>query len=884
MKNAKLAARDQFVCLAIAFSTTFLNSCQEEVESSISTEPSSSESIEASPVSGSIESADSSSIAGSLEIILTPKDGVPISSVANAKVVADGRPEIEGKSDANGVVNMQNILPGALTINVLSADESGAALIGGASAKYGIRLPGVVVKSGQATDLGNQVMKETGSISGTIAIYSNPNNLSLVGTQIFVPGTSFSAFAAENGAFKMSGLPEGEYDVYAMKDGFATLKISGIRVDEAQDTEVGSLALSLSNGPEGSVNIVADSTASIGGISSKIETSFSRTVEFSLVFDSDAALMKVSDEPAFINKEWEPVAKNKTMTFTSDGLKRVYVMYSDLNGLESSPYYDRVYIDTEVPTIGAFNIMNGWAQTASLQVFTDMTASDSSTGIQAINFSGCVPSGGAEGAWVSYSTSMTCTLSSSGDGAKTVTISVKDFAGHISQSATDNITKGSVTSIHPKTYDREVVLSAAQQPYEIASNLTFSAGLTFNAGAVLRIGSGVTVTIIGKLNSGGTAQSSVLIEQSNQIQNGNCNSMGGSSDGYILDMSGNEPDATSAGLVAYTTFRSASLKLAGGNFSNVTFDSGCASGAKQFVSKWGLDPLVIQDSNFIRMSTAIQVRGGIGATTFRRNSGSTNTLLDQILPARNTILHNNTMTLLGGSLYNSDGGSFTTTGNTFSGTVNGLMFISNNESATVSGIQFGPTVTGAVFNKTGTGHLTLADMTVSGSCASLLSASGSANVTLQRVTSTSCSKGISFNQSYSGRTTKTVEIDDSVIGVSHTLVEFFGGDTAYTANIHDSDIACTNASGFCDFLYKETPSATSNDIYLLSNNIIMCNGSGTVGCRGFVFYKQSHSTHSGANGTFDLTLAGNTWTGKSPTIPIVTESVQGSSYSDMNGI
>src|SRR5690606_18075077 len=136
-----------------------------------------------------------------------------------------------------------------------------------------------------------------------------------------------------------------------------------VQVVAGQITDLDAVTLSLSTGPEGNIAIAADETKEIGGAQKKIHKS--RTVTMNLNFDTDTALMKISDEPSFLNKQWITAEKTYTWTFTSDGPKSLYVMFSDLNGLESSPFADSVIIDTEAPILNAAIILNNWATTAA---------------------------------------------------------------------------------------------------------------------------------------------------------------------------------------------------------------------------------------------------------------------------------------------------------------------------------------------------------------------------------------------------------------------------------------------------------------------------------------------------------------------------------------
>src|SRR5690606_1141144 len=132
------------------------------------------------------------------------------------------------------------------------------------------------------------------------------------------------------------------------------LDVADVVVLEGGTVDLGDLTLSLSNGPEGGIAVTADLSPTIDGATRKVMTS--RTVTATLAYDGDAALMKISDEPSFLNKAWKPVASTAQWTFTSDGAKSLYVTYSDLNGLESSPYSVDFIVDTEAPTLAGITI------------------------------------------------------------------------------------------------------------------------------------------------------------------------------------------------------------------------------------------------------------------------------------------------------------------------------------------------------------------------------------------------------------------------------------------------------------------------------------------------------------------------------------------------
>ena len=153
-------------------------------------------------------------LAGSLSGVITPKDGAPLESVANAKISVENRPEITGTTDESGNYEVSAVLPGTLTVYVESND-AGASLTSGSSAsKYGLKLNDILVKAGETTDIGEQVFLETGSIKGLVDFHQNPNNLDLIGSEVFIPGTSWIAKTDASGSFSLKGIPVGEYSLF----------------------------------------------------------------------------------------------------------------------------------------------------------------------------------------------------------------------------------------------------------------------------------------------------------------------------------------------------------------------------------------------------------------------------------------------------------------------------------------------------------------------------------------------------------------------------------------------------------------------------------------------------------------------------------------------
>jgi hypothetical protein len=271
-----------------------LVSCNDKKESSSS---------DRSDPAGAVETQVQTGVLAIVTGEISPADGADPSTVSGAFVAAEGHPEISAVTDENGKFAIENVLPGTIAIYVGSNDGDAAALLEGQAigpTAYGLKLSDVVVKGGQDTDLGQQVLKKTGGFTGKVVFYSNPNKLDLTGSEVFVPGTGFIVKTDKTGAFTMSGLPPGKYDLRAQHTGFAVLDLKGVEVSEGATTSLGDLVLSISTGPEGEISLVDAPSIKIGTESIPVVTDSKRLVKFLLSYDNDAALIKVSDEPSFI--------------------------------------------------------------------------------------------------------------------------------------------------------------------------------------------------------------------------------------------------------------------------------------------------------------------------------------------------------------------------------------------------------------------------------------------------------------------------------------------------------------------------------------------------------------------------------------------------------
>lgn len=801
------------------------------------------------PTSSAAPSAETPGIAGTLAIALEPKDGAAASTVANALVVAEGRPEIKGASDAAGVVKVSNVLPGTLTLYVTS--DPGAALVAGPSA-YGLKFESVVVESGKTTDLGAQRLKQTGSLIGKVHFYNNPNNLDLTGSEVFIPGTSFIAKTDGEGGFSLAGLPVGKYDLRIQHTGFAVLNLADVEVAEGAATDLGTLALSLSNGPEGSISVTPTLTATISGIAgNKISTS--RTVNVSLKYDSDAALMKISDEPSFLNKAWEPVASTKSIGFTSDGPKSVYIMYSDLNGLESSPYKDDVFVDTIAPTATSFTLLHNWVMTARTTVYGDFVANDAGTGIAEYmlsNVSGDFNSGET---WQPLTSSRVDWTLIAGDGAKTVYARVRDHAGRISNVVSDNITKGAYTKITNTTYSSPLVLKEAQSPFlTTGTTLIFDSDLSLEAGVTINIPESSKMSVKGVFSASGTVANPVIIREEND-GSPMCNV-----ELYFHEALPGISDKNVADRVRFLNIKT--IKFNGGVVKNSHFESTVAecAGNRGFNEKYGEDLLLVKDSTFTNWYNTMSVKAGAASTTLQNNSGETGIVLTQMAPGTGTIVTGGSYTSVAGetaSYFTINSGSVNVTGTSLTGITNKDIFINyGNDLITVNNVSINTCRYAATTNGN-LGDITLSGGSISGCDAVALNegASGS-QIQVSHMTITN-TKNAGLNMAGVGY---DIMFDHNDITVSQALANCTGQacDMTFTAN----EIICSNGAAACDIMFLDVGFYANQtpDITVTGNNI-RCIGTGgsTTGCRGFTAYNSSGASARTINLT--LNAAGNFW-------------------------
>ncbi|MDP2923520.1 MAG: hypothetical protein Q8O30_07390, partial [Candidatus Omnitrophota bacterium] len=148
------------------------------------------------------------------------------------------------------------------------------------------------------------------------------------------------------------------------------------------------------------------------------------------------------------NSTWSaPESYSTTKTWTIDsieGLKTVYVKYKDVAGNWSEAFSDTITLDATPPT-GTVNINNDTQYTNSTSVTLNLSASDSGSGLNQMQFSN------DEATWFEpepYGTTKSWILPS-GDGEKRVYVKFSDRAGNWSGALSDNIILDTIAPAKP---------------------------------------------------------------------------------------------------------------------------------------------------------------------------------------------------------------------------------------------------------------------------------------------------------------------------------------------------------------------------------------------------------------------------------------------------
>jgi hypothetical protein len=137
-----------------------------------------------------------------------------------------------------------------------------------------------------------------------------------------------------------------------------------------------------------------------------------------------------NDYPTLTWSSWYSYATTFSyyMNNPNDGSKSVDVQYADADWhvTGAGTIYDYITLDTTPPT-GSITINSGATYTTSRTVTLTLSASDATSGVAKMRFSENM---GSWGSWYTYATTFSYTLTSSGDGYKSIDVQYQDNAGN----------------------------------------------------------------------------------------------------------------------------------------------------------------------------------------------------------------------------------------------------------------------------------------------------------------------------------------------------------------------------------------------------------------------------------------------------------------------
>ena len=282
-----------------------------------------------------------------------------------------------------------------------------------------VRLSKQSFLAGVRKEKGKLELPDVGSISGKVTLSGRTDH---AGIHVYIPGTSFDATTDTDGSYTISPyVPSGVNNLFFEKDGYHRGQIEDIKVLAGADTKALDIQLVLSTGAKGFVII-----------DSGEEISSSKNVTLTIGSTSDAVLMKISENQAFVGADWEPVITRKAYDFSSFGDKTLYIKFANENGLESTTYQDSITL-VDYAQASTFAINAGAAYTNSSQVTLNLNAPGAAK-VYASNTVGCA----SGGAWTSYSSSLSWTIAQS-NATATVYLKFLDKVGNESACLSDSI-------------------------------------------------------------------------------------------------------------------------------------------------------------------------------------------------------------------------------------------------------------------------------------------------------------------------------------------------------------------------------------------------------------------------------------------------------------
>jgi hypothetical protein len=216
----------------ILISATLLLSCED-------TSPSGSQA--ANSASQCQTGTTSSCVMGRLEI---SGEGGPVPA-GGAKVFVEGNESVQTTAAKDGTFALPLQINTTAPTLALTEDFRGkpfnlVATYDFEGQKMARRMEGLSLGGQKFLDIGKLTLKETGAIEGRVTL---ADGASALGVDVYVPGTSLVAKAAEDGRFVILYVPEGEYPLVYEKSGYFYQSQTGIFVVSKQVARLNSVVL-----------------------------------------------------------------------------------------------------------------------------------------------------------------------------------------------------------------------------------------------------------------------------------------------------------------------------------------------------------------------------------------------------------------------------------------------------------------------------------------------------------------------------------------------------------------------------------------------------------------------------------------------------------------
>jgi hypothetical protein len=351
--------------------------------------------------------------------------------LANALVTLEGTSST-GLTGADGSFALTGVYAGSYLLRVVKTGYLDAST------------PVIGLAGGEVRTLSSPVSVELarGGISGTVQLADDAD---ASGAIVEATGTGVATVTGASGAFTLSGLVEGTYEVTLRKDGYAAAVRSSVNVTAGSTTSIGTVTLARQGGTiavaQGAVTGSRDITVQLNAA---IATGYriSEDPTFTSAAAGDTLTVPATPRPYS--------GPGSTHAFTLgdlDGRHSVYVIFYD-GASPSSPSSASVVLDRLAPSSPSVAVDDGAPFTRNTVVALALSAQDlpaaagaEVSGLAQVQIANNPSFTGAT--TLAFAVSTTWSIGA-GDGAKTVYVRFTDKAGNVSSAAQGSITLDTV--------------------------------------------------------------------------------------------------------------------------------------------------------------------------------------------------------------------------------------------------------------------------------------------------------------------------------------------------------------------------------------------------------------------------------------------------------